>query len=532
MLSAVLNSPTAIKKNQEGHKVKRHVKSASLALIICAASVFAESAYEDVVKKEYHFAEWGGTTKAEYSHCLKRVPLESLVLPTNGMDIVVRHKEDRLLVFSKGKTLIDVRTSAHDSILAAHAVLIERFSLMASTRLMRSCQTIGDVCFVDTGEGWSSVVFARNNVEVDVSSRTSLISAMDIAAQIDRAVVLDSYATDATGTTLDRALPHADGEIRGPSPMCTNAIIVNADLARKLLDIERVMKVVRSPQGSSMNEVGGPKTIDEARRYLYKHVNMAYPPVACVEYDNVFFFSGGTSTRPVKDFSSGFAIKKNRRPIFGWEDNRCDEIGQLTEKAIEENHNNAMLNKAQTELSRMKEHYGAYVIEPTNALFQDDDKEASVNKFADSASPLHDGVGTNHVVALAKDDLLSFFDSVEAQGTNVCLKFKAQGARYLCIASGRGNGHKMLSYGETIILPEGGTLSLHERHSSLSFEPIKTACGARGFLVRKKMDLRSYGEKEVLEKKGCLLFVQSDGDGDEDDDSCAFKGVVLKAFLP
>ena len=46
------------------------------------------------------------------------------------------------------------------------------------------------------------------------------------------------------------------------------------------------------------------------------------------------------------------------------------------------------------------------------------------------------------------------------------------------------------------------------------------------------MDLRSYGEKEVLEKKGCLLFVQSDGDGDEDDDSCAFKGVVLKAASP
>jgi hypothetical protein len=173
------------KKNQEGHKVKRHVKSASLALITCAASVFAESTYEDVVKKKYHFAEWGGTSKAEYSHCLKRVPLESLVLPTNGMDIVVRHKEDRLLVFSKGKTLIDVRTSARDSILAAHTVLIERFSLMASTRLMKPCQTIGDVCFVDTGEGWSSVVFARNNVEANVCSRTLLINAMDIAAQID-----------------------------------------------------------------------------------------------------------------------------------------------------------------------------------------------------------------------------------------------------------------------------------------------------------------------------------------------------------
>ena len=337
-----------------------------------------------------------------------------------------------------------------------------------------------------------------------------------------------SWATEALPSSVQFCELHGDTE----AGKAADAIIVNADLARKLLDIERVMKVVRSPQGSSKNEVGGPKTIDEARRYLYKHVNMAYPPVACVEYDNVFFFSGGTSTWPVKDFSSGFAIKKNRRPIFGWENNRCDEIGQLTEKAIEENHNNAMLNKAQTELSRMKEHYGAYVIEPTNTLSQDDDKEASANKFADSASPLHDGAGTNHVVALAKDDLLSFFDSVEAQGTNICLKLKAQGARYLCIASGRPYEHRMSSYGEIIVLPEGGTLSLHERHGSLSFEPIKTACGARGFLVRRKTDLRSYGKKEVLEKKGCLLFVQSDGDGDEDDVSCAFKGVVLKAASP
>ena len=113
-----------------------------------------------------------------------------------------------------------------------------------------------------------------------------------------------------------------------------DVITVNADLARILLDIERDMKVVRSPQGASMNGTSGPKTIDEARGYLYEHVNMVCPPVVCTEYDNVFFFSGGTSTRPVKDFSSGFAIKKGLRPIFGWEKNRCDEIGQLAEKVF------------------------------------------------------------------------------------------------------------------------------------------------------------------------------------------------------
>ena len=156
----------------------------------------------------------------------------------------------------------------------------------------------------------------------------------------------------------------------------------------------------------------------------------------------------------------------------------------------------------------------------------------SLSAFADSASPLHDGTGTNHVVALVKADLLSVFDSVAAQGTNVCLKFKSQGARYLCITNGRRNGHKMSSYGETIILPEGGTLSLHERHGSLSFEPIRTSCGARGFFVRKKMDFRTYGEKDVLEKKGCLLFVQSDDNGDEVDDSGVFKGLKLREAPP
>ena len=37
-------------------------------------------------------------------------------------------------------------------------------------------------------------------------------------------------------------------------------------------------------------------------------------------------------------------------------------VRQLWEKAIEENNKNAMLNRKQSELSRMKEYYGAYVL--------------------------------------------------------------------------------------------------------------------------------------------------------------------------
>lgn len=169
--------------------MKRYVKVASLVLIACAASAFAEPTYEDVVKMKYCFAEWRGTTKAEYSHSLKRAPIDSLVLPTNGMEIAVKHLEDRMLVFSEGKTLIDVCASARDSIVAAHDALIDRFSLMTSTRLMSPCQSIGDICFMETNECNSCVVFARNNVDVHVHSRSRLISAMSIAMQIDRNVV-------------------------------------------------------------------------------------------------------------------------------------------------------------------------------------------------------------------------------------------------------------------------------------------------------------------------------------------------------
>ena len=55
-------------------------------------------------------------------------------------------------------------------------------------------------------------------------------------------------------------------------------------------------------------------------------------------------------------------------------------VRQLWEKAIEENHKNAMLNREQNELSRMKEHYGDQVIEAINALSKDEGKESNADK--------------------------------------------------------------------------------------------------------------------------------------------------------
>ncbi len=45
---------------------------------------------------------------------------------------------------------------------------------------------------------------------------------------------------------------------------------------------------------------------------------MACLPAKCFEHDGVFYFSGGTSTKLIDDFSSGFAIRKGESEIYTW----------------------------------------------------------------------------------------------------------------------------------------------------------------------------------------------------------------------
>jgi len=67
------------------------------------------------------------------------------------------------------------------------------------------------------------------------------------------------------------------------------------------------------------NDIGkGPQTIEEAAVHLSENINMACPPTKCFEHEGVFYFSGGTSSKPVHDFSSGLAIKKGEKTIYTW----------------------------------------------------------------------------------------------------------------------------------------------------------------------------------------------------------------------
>jgi hypothetical protein len=74
------------------------------------------------------------------------------------------------------------------------------------------------------------------------------------------------------------------------------------------------MKLIRSahPQDNA------PETIVDAGEYLGQHMAMIAAPDVCVEYDGIFYFSGGTSSAQDTNFLSGFAIKKGETIINSW----------------------------------------------------------------------------------------------------------------------------------------------------------------------------------------------------------------------
>ena len=70
---------------------------------------------------------------------------------------------------------------------------------------------------------------------------------------------------------------------------------------------------------------GTPKTLDEATQHLLENVSMVCPPALCMEYDEIFYFSGGQSTWRETDFTSGYAIRKGKGTIYSWHDIDWDE---------------------------------------------------------------------------------------------------------------------------------------------------------------------------------------------------------------
>lgn len=61
------------------------------------------------------------------------------------------------------------------------------------------------------------------------------------------------------------------------------------------------------------------KSIEEAFDFMNVNVNMAYVPRKYLEDGEAFYFSGGTTTVEVIDFSAGIAVNKKDRTITSWD---------------------------------------------------------------------------------------------------------------------------------------------------------------------------------------------------------------------
>lgn len=99
----------------------------------------------------------------------------------------------------------------------------------------------------------------------------------------------------------------------------TEIVEVDKSVASKLAGVRKRLKVIREPEKAQAGDTGSPQTLQEAAEYLGKHISMACPPAVCAEYEGVFYFSGGTSTRIVEDWSTGYALKKGERRIQAWD---------------------------------------------------------------------------------------------------------------------------------------------------------------------------------------------------------------------
>ena len=89
-------------------------------------------------------------------------------------------------------------------------------------------------------------------------------------------------------------------------------------LDQSVIDKIKAANTKLKPIRSAHLQDSAPQTLVAAGGYLGQHISMATAPDVCVEYDGVFYFSGGKSTAQDTNFLSGFAIKKGETIINSW----------------------------------------------------------------------------------------------------------------------------------------------------------------------------------------------------------------------
>ena len=119
---------------------------------------------------------------------------------------------------------------------------------------------------------------------------------------------------------MDSKTPQTKLSDLGVSGFMSYARVAPLDekLSAQLERVKTKMSFLEIPESVTLQKTKIPATLAESADYLSRNVCMAFPPILCTETEDVFYFSGGTSTEAVYDFSSGIAIMKADGAIWTW----------------------------------------------------------------------------------------------------------------------------------------------------------------------------------------------------------------------
>ena len=148
---------------------------------------------------DYKLSEWRGRTEFDYIKNIDKWDFGCISLPTNRLDLASEKWNENsigqktLYVFNRRNDFsIRIDVSLLQDVNSAHDEIVKIFSNMASTRLYAEKKGLGDKGYQDSNGNWTSAIFARNNVVVEIRSEFDFINALDVAKQIDKEILKQS----------------------------------------------------------------------------------------------------------------------------------------------------------------------------------------------------------------------------------------------------------------------------------------------------------------------------------------------------
>ena len=168
-----------------------------LALLPCVCLARDESLFAHAAR-EYEFDSWRGQTKAAYARRLTSYDLPLLPLMTNSPTVRVdrqgKNSLKRLYVRHDGDLPSSLRivTGVATSEVSAQEFMIRHLGTCLMGCHDYTLYEIGDRGYSVITNQWSTLVFTRNNIYVEIQSTTNLYSAESLGRQIDADILRKS----------------------------------------------------------------------------------------------------------------------------------------------------------------------------------------------------------------------------------------------------------------------------------------------------------------------------------------------------